>query len=282
MNHGPVICLDLPSKIADYLREDGLDQNLSYLHSLPQHPVKTKLKIKSDLLLSGLPVFWEVFKALSPKISHQEFHDYEGKWFSSGSEISFPEMPFGVAISGERVALNLLQRSTAVSTHTHVFAKKARPHGIKIVDTRKTTPGLRWLEKYAVKMGGGENHRFTQTDQWMIKDNHKFFWKGIQGAHDFFKSIGQPYKNTILEIHSIDEYLQAISLDLRFFLLDNFSPDKIKELVKHKVKGHFFEVSGGINENNIDQYLISGVDAISIGRITQFPASVDLSFKIQT
>jgi nicotinate-nucleotide pyrophosphorylase (carboxylating) len=275
---------EISNYIYGYLKEDGVEAEYSlYFKNLPSHLVRCSLYIKSDLILSGLPFFWRVFQTLDSSVSHFDYQEYEGKTFKKGEKIVLPlTIPFGVALTGERVALNLIQRSSSISTMAHHFSQKTHKAGIKVFDTRKTTPGLRWLEKYAVRMGGGFNHRLSQTDQWMIKDNHKIQFGGIKPSWDFFKNQGHPYKNIIVEVHNLEEIKEAIELGCKYFLIDNFSSDEIQKAVKLKTNELFYEVSGGINEDNIESFLITGVDAISIGRMTQFPNPVDLSFKFES
>ena len=267
--------------ILNFLKEDGCFENFSYTQSLSNEPVQAYIKIKSDLILSGLPFFFETFKCLGEKFDAKEIvNQYEGKKLQTGKIIELPfHLTWAGALQGERVALNLLQRCSAIATATDRLASLAKDKGVVVLDTRKTTPGIRKFEKYAVVCGGGQNHRFTQVDQWMVKDNHKAFYGGVKEAVEFFKSQSQPYKNIIVEIHSLQELALAFELGLTHLMLDNFSASMIREAVKIKTKNAFYEISGGINEHNIGEYLIPGVDAISVGKITQFPAPVDISFK---
>lgn len=266
-----------------FFAEDEIAKNFIYTESLPSESVQCSLKIKDDLVLSGLPFFFEAFNYLSDvKIKYEKFLEYEGQAFKKedASQIEFT-MPFNVALSAERIALNLLQRASSISTHTNRIVQKTKHTDIKILDTRKTTPGLRFLEKYAVNMGGGYNHRFNQTDAWMIKDNHKSFFGGVEGAVNYFKKMNSFYTPLIMEIHDLNELQTAYNLGVKYFLLDNFSPIEIKKAVELKEKDMSFEVSGGITLDTIDNYLISGVDAISMGEITYNAPHVDLSLKFK-
>jgi nicotinate-nucleotide pyrophosphorylase (carboxylating) len=266
-----------------WLKEDGWGEVHSYWSSLPNTPVRATLKFNSPLMLAGLDWFSVVFKRIDPTISKElDFlKEFEGKYFSEKTEIQFPiAMSWGTAVSGERLALNLIHRASSVATATRELVEIAKPHGILILDTRKTTPGLRELEKYAVKLAGGANHRFTQTDSFMIKDNHKELM-GLKGAVEFFRSLNQPYKTLITEIHRLDELEEARGLGLKYFMLDNFSQADLLRACASKRAGEFFEVSGGINKNTIHDALIKGVDALSVGKITQFPEAVDISFKFK-
>tara|TARA_Y100000590_G_scaffold469529_1_gene657683 strand:- start:122515 stop:123348 length:834 start_codon:yes stop_codon:yes gene_type:complete len=267
--------------IQNFFEEDDLSRNLFYQKSLPTDEVLCSLKIKSPLILSGLPWFEASFQYLdeSFKLPDGILND-EGKRKEVGDILQF-KLPFNIALNGERIALNLLSHGSAIATYTNEFVKKAESKNIKILDTRKTTPGLRSLEKYSVRLGGGVNHRLGQTDLWMVKDNHKTFFGGLEEAVGFFDSVGSFYNETEVEIHDLDELKKALNLGVRHLMLDNFHPDQIKEAVKIKKEGVTYEVSGGINLETIENYLIEGVDAISIGRITYGAPPVDISLKYE-
>jgi nicotinate-nucleotide pyrophosphorylase (carboxylating) len=264
---------------ARFFAEDDLHGNAFYLNQLPTSEVECTLKIKNDVLLSGLPYFVGAFNYLGAKMDYSELESFEGVNFKKGHAFSF-KLPFAIALSGERVALNLLQQSTRISTFTQQFVKAAEKTKTKILDTRKTTPGLRMLEKYAVRMGGAYNHRFSQSDAWMIKDNHKTFFGGLEPAWKYFQSMQTFYQNIIVEIHSLDELKQAFELGVTRVMLDNFSPADLKLAIALKAPGVTFEVSGGVKLNNLQDYLIEGVDAISIGALTHSAPHIDLSMKI--
>jgi len=267
--------------IQNFFEEDDLSRNLFYQNSLPTDEVLCSLKIKSPLILSGLPWFEASFQYLDESFKLPDgILNEEGKRKELGDILQF-KLPFNIALNGERIALNLLSHGSAIATYTNEFVKKAESKNIKILDTRKTTPGLRSLEKYSVRLGGGVNHRLGQTDLWMVKDNHKTFFGGLEDAVSFFDSVGSFYNETEVEIHDIDELKKALNLGIRHLMLDNFQPDQIKEAVKIKKEGVTYEVSGGINLETIENYLIEGVDAISIGRITYGAPPVDISLKYE-
>lgn len=233
------------------------------------------------MTLSGLPFFVSVFEYLlrSP-LPGINLEEWEGRKFckSDKAEIKF-ELPFDVALTGERIALNLIQRSSAISTYTSQFVEKAAVKGVKILDTRKTTPGLRFLEKYAVRVGGGHNHRLGQADVWMIKDNHKKVFGGLEKAWAFFEDMQSFYNPVVVEIHDLQELEKALELGCTHMMLDNFSPEEVTSAVELKRPGVTYEVSGGINLSSLESYLLPGVDAISVGSITYGAPPVDLSFK---
>lgn len=272
----------LQQSIDLFMREDDIERNFLYMSKLPQDQVSCSLKIKSDLVLAGLPFFFEVFSYLmdTPLYYNEAVKEFEGKNFKKEDkkEIIF-DLPFAVALTGERLALNLLHRASAIATTTHQVVEKVKGSELKILDTRKTTPGLRFLEKYAVVIGGGYNHRFGQADTWMVKDNHKKFFGGLKEAVEFFKSMRGFYQPIVVEIHDLKELEEAISLGVRHVMLDNFSKNDIEKALKLKKENMTYEVSGGISLDNIKDYIIEGIDAASMSSITANPVKVDLSLK---
>lgn len=272
--------ISLKKDIERYFEEDDLTRSLFYMEQLPSDKVSCELFIKSDMVLSGLPWFKAVFNYLGEtSFAETISKEWEGKKLEKGRVLSLGALPFSKALTGERIALNLLQRSSSISTFTNLFVEKAEKYNIKILDTRKTTPGLRSLEKYAVRCGGGFNHRLGQTEMWMVKDNHKTFFGGVDQAIQFFKDMGAFYNPIELEVHNESEFDEACERGIRHVMLDNFSPEDIKKIIPKKPSDMTVEVSGGVNLNNIDGYLIEGVDAISIGAITYGAPPVDISFK---
>jgi nicotinate-nucleotide pyrophosphorylase (carboxylating) len=270
-------------QIKTWLDEDDLIRNFHYTRTLNGSDVKLYLKIKSPLVLAGADYFVATFAALGADPSHFEFiRNWDGKEFQAGEVIEFPEViPFNIAVTGERLALNLLQHASSIATWTKKHVTLANKKKIKLLDTRKTTPGLRGLEKYAVRVGGGFNHRLGQTDTWMIKDNHKSCLGGLTGAFEFFKNQGAFYNSIIAEIHDLNELKEALDLGIQHVMLDNFTPELIKEAVKLKKANVTYEVSGGVNLANLESYLIEGVDAISLGSLIYSAPRVDISLKFK-
>lgn len=271
----------LRADIKRFMEEDDLSRNAFYVTNLPTERVTCQLKVKSALRLAGMPFFVEVFRYLSGDDQLlEELLAYEGRDYEAPGAITF-ELPFDLALTGERLALNLLQRASMIATFTKKFVDKTENYPIKILDTRKTTPGLRSLEKYAVRIGGGQNHRFGQADMWMVKDNHKKILGGVSGAVKFFQAQGLFYTNIEVEVHNLAELKEALELGVTHIMLDNFSPADIDAAKMLKRPGVTFEVSGGVTLLNIDQYLREGVDAISIGALTYGAPPVDLSLKFE-
>lgn len=275
-----LMTLGFEENYARFFAEDDLQGNAFYMNQLPTGMVECSLKIKSDVLLSGLPYFVGAFNYLGAQLDYNDFKQYEGKNFKKGEVITF-KLPFAIALTGERVALNLLQQATRVSSFTQKFVLMANKSQTKILDTRKTTPGLRQVEKYAVRVGGAYNHRFSQADAWMIKDNHKTYFGGLEQAWSYFQSMQTFYQNIIVEIHSLEELAQAFTLGVKHVMLDNFSPADLKKAVEMKKSGVTYEVSGGVKLETLSEFLIPGIDAISIGALTHSAPHVDLSMKIK-
>ncbi len=272
---------EIKKEVLNWLTEDDVARNIYYSRNLPDKKVKLSLKIKSNVVLSGSDYFSAAFNVLgvNPNV-FESLTCLEGKNIESGKVLEFDEpISFGAALTGERLALNLLQHASSISTYTNKFVKIAEEKNIKILDTRKTTPGFRALEKYAVRVGGGYNHRFGQTDLWMIKDNHKTCLGGLKGAFKFFQSQGAFYQSIMAEIHDIDELKEALDLGIKHLMLDNFTRDQILEAISLKKTDVTYEVSGGVRLENLENYLINGVDVISVGAITNSAPRVDLSLK---
>jgi len=270
-------------QIKNWLDEDDLTRNFHYTRTLDSSDVKLYLKIKSPIVLAGSDYFIATFAALGANPTQfQFFKNWDGKEFQNGEVIEFPNaLPFNIAITGERLALNLLQHASSIATWTKKHVTIASKKNIKLLDTRKTTPGLRSLEKYAVRVGGGYNHRLGQTDTWMIKDNHKSCLGGLKGAFEFFKKQGAFYNNIIAEIHDLKELKEAQDLGIQHLMLDNFSPDSISEAVKIKKTNVSYEVSGGVKFENLESFLIEGIDAISLGSLIYSAPRVDISLKFK-
>jgi nicotinate-nucleotide pyrophosphorylase (carboxylating) len=230
-------------------------------------------------VLAGLPLVSRIFRILDPT---SKVHDAinEGTEFISGTQLCRVTARARAVLTGERVALNLLQRLCGIATVTAKYVRLARPHGIQILDTRKTTPLLRALEKYAVHVGGGINHRIALYDGVMVKDNHLKVEPNFRKVLEHFKEHGRSAEEVEIEVDSPVMLREAIQAGASWFLLDNMTPNQIRECVKMKHSGIRYEVSGGITESNLVDYLISGVDAISVGGLTHSIRSLDISMKI--
>lgn len=204
----------------------------------------------------------------------------DGEWFEKGQILVTIKGPVTTLLKGERVVLNLVQRMSGIATRTKEAVDTLDSSLTKIVDTRKTTPGLRMLEKYAVRCGGGFNHRFGLYDGVMIKDNHISFAGSITKAIEKVKAnLGHMVKVEV-EIESKEQLLEAIEARADIIMFDNRSPEEIKEWISLVPEGIMTEASGGITLENLYDYKDTGVNVISLGFLTHSIKSIDISAKV--
>jgi nicotinate-nucleotide pyrophosphorylase (carboxylating) len=229
-------------------------------------------------ILAGFPLIPRIFLRLDSSIRMEAFVA-EGSKLKKGSEIAELEGSAIALLAGERLALNFLQRLSGIATQTARFAALAAPFGIAVLDTRKTTPLLRTLEKYAVRTGGGKNHRAGLYDAVLVKDNHLCIRPDFKTVLDAFRAQGYPPERVEIEVTDPAMLQKAIRAGGRYFLLDNMPAANIRKCIKLKKAGMFFEVSGGINTRSFPKYLIRGIDAISIGALTHSVKSLDISLE---
>jgi nicotinate-nucleotide pyrophosphorylase (carboxylating) len=266
------------------IREDLGDQRLDLTTAsivTTDRQVSGSVYCKQEsVVVAGLRIFTYVLNKFDPQITVEQ-RVAEGQYIeSSPSVIAKFAGPASSVLKGERIALNLLQRMSAIATVTHQFVELAKPYGIEIRDTRKTTPGLRAFEREAVALGGGQNHRFGLFDAILIKDNH------IQFAGDIATAIktarqAQPQLPIEVEATTLVQVEQVLQLGVHTILLDNMSPQTIREAVSIIKGACFIEVSGGVNFKNIKNYLIEGVNAISIGALTHSAPNIDISLEVE-
>jgi nicotinate-nucleotide pyrophosphorylase (carboxylating) len=212
----------------------------------------------------------------------------EGERFTKGKALVDVEGPARAVLGGERVALNFLQRMCGIATRTAEVAQRIAHTPCKVLDTRKTTPGLRAFEKYAVAVGGGVNHRMGLYDMILIKDNHVDFagsmTAALAGVQRFLAQPSSPQVPVVVEVRDraeLDEVRAAAAGGLRIhrYLLDNWTPEEIRQVVAERAPGEVFEASGGIDPNRAVAYAESGVDFISMGWLTHSVPGLDLSMK---
>jgi nicotinate-nucleotide pyrophosphorylase (carboxylating) len=184
-------------------------------------------------------------------------------------------------LSGERTALNFMQRASGIATATRRYVDAVAGTGAKIYDTRKTAPGLRLLDKYAVACGGGENHRIGLHDMFLVKNNHIDRAGSIRAAVERIRSRGLPQK-IMVEVRGMAELDEALAMQPDFILLDNMSPVQMREAVAHTNGRAILEASGGITLENVRKYAETGVDRISIGALTHSVTALDISMRIGT
>ncbi len=240
---------------------------------------------KEYLVVCGIEVAEAVFLHLDSEISEIETSVNEGDEVEEGTVFATLKGYADVLLTGERVALNILQRMSGVATLTRQFVRAVEGTGAVIVDTRKTTPGLRLLEKYAVTVGGGKNHRMGLDDGVLIKDNHITLAGGITEAVTAAKQkVGHLHKIEV-EITNWAQLREAIDAGADIVMLDNQTPEeaaKLVEMSRNLNPNVLIEASGGMEFDKVRSYAEAGVDLISVGRLTHSAKAVDISFKIQT
>jgi nicotinate-nucleotide pyrophosphorylase (carboxylating) len=235
---------------------------------------------KEDGILAGLPLIHLIFSRLDPECRFVSGYE-DGQPVTAGTVFGRITGRADALLGGERLALNLLQRMSGIATNTASYAALAAPLGIKILDTRKTTPLLRPLEKYAVRMGGGHNHRFGLYDGILVKDNHLKLEPDFKRILRRFEENGFPPDKVEIEVTSLEMLKKAMEAGASWFLLDNMRPSTIRKCIKIKRRTMTYEVSGGITSRTFVKFLIRGVDAISIGGLTHSVKSLDISLEME-
>ena len=238
---------------------------------------------KEPMVVAGLEAAEAVFSTLDAQQQLEAFIS-DGDEVEAGKVIARTNGFADVLLAGERVALNLLQRLSGIATITRKFVREVEGTNAQIVDTRKTTPGLRMLEKYAVESGGGRNHRFGLDDGVLIKDNHIALAGGVGAAVERARAaVGHLHKIEV-EVSNEGDLREAITSGANILLLDNLTPEETRVLVvlARELSPHvLLEASGGIRLENVRAYAEAGVDLISVGALTHSARAMDISFKIQ-
>ncbi len=269
--------------IANAIREDVGDGDHSSLACIPSVAKgKAKLLVKDEGVIAGIEFAKQVFSYVDADMTVETF-------FEDGSKVKYGDIAFYVEgasqsiLKAERLVLNAMQRMSAIATKTRHFVDLLEGTGTKILDTRKTTPGIRALEKWAVKIGGGENHRFALYDMIMLKDNHIDFAGGITKAINMTKQYlkeGNRDLKIIVEARSLEEISEILKNDgIYRILIDNFNYEDTRKAVKMIGDKCLTESSGGINEKTVRKYAECGVDYISSGALTHSVYNMDLSLK---
>ncbi len=255
----------------------------SSLASIPQGTVgESRLLLKQDGVIAGLELGEVILRRLDPNLEWVAMAK-DGDYLHSGTQLASASGNVHALLAGERLMLNFMQRLSGVATQTHNAVEIVRGTGATILDTRKTTPGLRLLEKWAVTMGGGKNHRIGLYDMVMLKDNHNDSAGGITAAVNRTKAY--LLENGLdlgieVETRNMDEVNEVLAVGgVQRIMLDNFSPSACVEAVKVIADRCETEASGGINLGNLRSYAETGVDFISLGSLTHSVSSLDISFK---
>jgi nicotinate-nucleotide pyrophosphorylase (carboxylating) len=237
---------------------------------------------KQDFVLCGLEVAEAVFSTLDANIQ-LESRVYDGDNIAAGTDFAGIEGPASVLLSAERTALNLLQRLSGVATLTRAFVDRIAGTSARVVDTRKTTPGLRLLEKYAVTVGGGHNHRFGLDDGVLIKDNHIALAGGVRRAIEAARRSAPHLLKIEVEVANRAQLREALAAGADVIMLDNMASEEMRQcvaLIRSEAPGVLIEASGGITLGTVREMAECGVDLISVGAITHSASSIDISLKM--
>jgi nicotinate-nucleotide pyrophosphorylase (carboxylating) len=261
---------------------DGDHSSLSCIDK--SHQGSMQLLVKEDGIIAGIEVAKEVLAIIDPEIKMEQFlHD--GDSVRKGDIAFILTGSVQSMLTAERTVLNFMQRMSGIATETNRYVKMVEGTKTTILDTRKTTPNMRYFEKYAVKVGGAENHRFGLFDMIMLKDNHIDFAGGIEQAIDRARNyLKEKNLNLKIEIEtrSLDDVRRVMAHGgVDRIMLDNFTPDLIREAVKIIGGKYETEASGGITDQTLRQYAETGVDYISVGALTHHIKSLDLSLKFR-
>ena len=243
---------------------------------------KSRLLIKEPGILAGVEIARKIFHRFDPDLKMTVYIE-DGTAVKPGDVAFVVEGRVQSLLQTERLMLNVMQRMSGIATMTHRYVKKLEGLHTRILDTRKTTPGMRMLEKEAVKIGGGVNHRIGLFDMILLKDNHVDFAGGIENAisrcHDYLKAKGKDLKIEI-EVRNLDELKEVMRVGgVDRIMLDNFSPELTREAVKIVGGKYEIESSGGITFDTIRDYAESGVVFVSVGALTHSVKGLDMSFK---
>lgn len=281
---------EIPQKVIDHLidlafKEDiGTGDITTQILISPALKTKAIFLAKSDGVLAGIEIARRVFLKLDTEIKFK-IYVKDGSTFKKGDIIAEIKGNARAILTGERTALNFLQRLSGIATQTSQFVGHVTDLPIQIIDTRKTTPGYRLLEKYAVKMGGGHNHRLNLADGVLIKDNHLVLFKTrgktLQEAVALAKKKAPPDLKVEVETTNLSEVREAVKAGADVIMFDNMSPALMKRAVKLLPPGIMSEASGGVNLETVRAIAETGVDFISVGALTHSSKALDISLELQ-
>ncbi|WP_026487022.1 carboxylating nicotinate-nucleotide diphosphorylase [Caldanaerobius polysaccharolyticus] len=240
---------------------------------------KGRFIAKEGGVLAGIDVAKRVFEILDQDIHFSKSH-YDGDLLDKGDVIAEVQGHTAAILKGERVALNILQRMSGIATKTYRICRLVRDYDVKIVDTRKTLPGFRMLDKYAVMVGGGHNHRINLSDLVLIKDNHIKAVGGIKKAVMLAKEKAPFTVKIEVEVETLEQLEEAIEAGADIVMLDNMDVETMRKAVVIADKRVLLEASGNVSEDNVREVASTGVDIISIGSLTHSVNALDISLKL--
>ena len=267
-------------KLDEFFNEDHIENDITTTTTQHNHTIEAKLIAREDLIFAGQEIIKQGFVDCTISMIIDD-----GALLHNGDVIASISGGINSILKKERVVLNLIQRLCGIASKVNQLAEKTQQHNIELLDTRKTTPGLRMFEKFAVAIGGGTNHRFSLEDAVMIKDNH------LVGSPDIIQTVAKakqenPGKDIQLEVDTKDQLEFALESEATSLLLDNFQPQSLPNVIKH-IRSHskgekvYIELSGGITEDTLSDFCIKGVNGISMGALTHNIKSKDIGLDIQ-
>ncbi len=271
--------LNADNLILSALQEDITSEDITTNSVMPQYQLgEVELICKEDGIVAGLYVFKRVFELLDEKTEF-DFSCKDGDAVKNGQKLGTVKGDIRVLLSGERTALNYLQRMSGIATYTRKIADLLEGTDTKLLDTRKTTPNMRVFEKYAVKVGGGYNHRYNLSDGILLKDNHIGAAGGVKEAVTMAKEYAPFVRKIEVEVENLDMLKEALEAGADIIMLDNMSVEEMKEAVKLCKGKAETECSGNVTKENVARLVDIGVDYISSGALTHSSPILDLSLK---
>lgn len=271
--------LNADKLIMSALQEDITSEDITTNSVMPDYKYgEVELICKEDGIIAGLGVFQRVFELLDEN-TKVAFNCKDGDAVKKGERIGLVQGDIRVLLSGERTALNFLQRMSGIATYTHSIAELLKGTKTKLLDTRKTTPNMRIFEKYAVKVGGGCNHRYNLSDGILLKDNHIGAAGGVKEAVQMAKEYAPFVRKIEIEVENIDMLKEALEAGADIIMLDNMSVEEMKRAVELTAGKAETECSGNVTKENIAKLVDIGVDYISSGALTHSSPILDLSLK---
>jgi nicotinate-nucleotide pyrophosphorylase (carboxylating) len=266
-------------RLTEFLEEDIGHMDVTTDNLDTDRKLRARIVAKDNGIVAGIPFAIETFQLIQPDIKII-------KKLNEGSKVSFGDTIIELEGSGkailkaERVALNILQRLSGIATTTNKYVSKLKGYKTKLLDTRKTTPGFRYFEKYAVRVGGGYNHRFALYDMVMIKDNHIILAGGIKNAVEQIRKKISPALKIEVEVSNLEQLQEALDCKVDIIMLDNMSIEEMKKAVEIVNGRALLEASGNVTIDNIEQIASTGVDFISSGAVIHSSRWLDISLKV--
>lgn len=271
--------LNADNLIRQALQEDITSEDITTNAVMPEAKKgEVQLICKQDGIIAGLDVFARVFQLLDETVKI-DFRCKDGDFVAAGQLMAVVTGDIRVLLSGERVALNYLQRMSGIATYTNSIAKLLEGAKTKLLDTRKTTPNMRVFEKYAVKVGGGYNHRYNLSDGVLLKDNHIGAAGGVREAVRMAKEYAPFVRKIEIEVEDLDMVREAADAGADIIMLDNMPPEQMKEAIKIIDGRAETECSGNVTRENVEELIHIGVDYISSGALTHSAPILDISLK---